>query len=372
MQADVLIVTALPLEHTAAVEAFAAIGVALKPQDQKTALPYLTGTMTTPGRTLSVSLARPTRMGATATAPIAAGLAERLKPQCIAMCGVCAGNPSDVALGDVIIAECAYTYDEGKRTVSGFEGDHRQIPLPDKWLRTAQDLNPNGLPTFGAASKEAGRIWLLEQLNINSDPRAHPARARYLGGERWTKVVTEFEEEGLIQRSGKTFTITERGHAEVEALQAYHLDPPSVLPFKIHVGPMASGNVVVKDGVTWDILKMLGVRTVLGLEMEAASIAQVAQRLAVPYWVVVKGVMDYADPKKDDRIKPFAARASADVLLRLLQSVPLEPAPASERPAASSTNVIGDVTGSNIKINQNVGLPQRRRALARRSRRATC
>jgi hypothetical protein len=28
------------------------------------------------------------------------------------MCGVCAGNPADIALGDVIVAEMAYTYDE--------------------------------------------------------------------------------------------------------------------------------------------------------------------------------------------------------------------------------------------------------------------
>ena len=28
-------------------------------------------------------------------------LVERLKPRCLAMCGVCAGNPAAVALGDV-------------------------------------------------------------------------------------------------------------------------------------------------------------------------------------------------------------------------------------------------------------------------------
>ncbi len=355
MRTDVLIVTALALEHTAAKEALAAMGVVLEPRDQSTSLPYLAGTLPASGRTLSVSLARPTRMGATATAPIAAGLVERLTPLCIAMCGVCAGNPSDVALGDVIVAECAYTYDEGKRTAAGFESDHRQIPLGDKWLRIAQDLSPKELSTYGAANEEAARMWILEQLDVGANPITHPARARYLGGELWTQEITELEREGLIRRRGKIFAITAQGHAVVEAFQAYRLDPPSALPYAIHVGPMASGNVVVKDGVTWDMLKALGVRTVLGLEMEAAAIAQTAQRLAVPHWVVVKGVMDYADPKKDDRIKSFAARASAEVLLRLLQSVPFEPAPASERRAVSGTNIVGDVTGSNIAISQNFG-----------------
>lgn len=32
-------------------------------------------------------------------------LLHELAPRALAMCGVCAGNPTDVALGDVIIAE---------------------------------------------------------------------------------------------------------------------------------------------------------------------------------------------------------------------------------------------------------------------------
>ena len=93
-----------------------------------------------------------------------------------------------------------------------------------------------------------------------------------------------------------------------------------------------SGNVVVKDGVTWDSLKQWGVRSVLGLEMEAAAIGATAGRLGVQHWVVAKGVMDLADPQKDDRYKPFAARASAEVLLKLLVSQWLE---GFNRPSAS-------------------------------------
>jgi hypothetical protein len=117
---------------------------------------------------------------------------------------------------------------------------------------------------------------------------------------------------------------------------------------------MASGNAVVKDGVTWESLKGLGVRTVIGLEMEAAAIAQVAHRLEVPLWIVVKGVMDYADPKKDDRFKPFAAMASAQVLIRILQSgLPLKsPPPQTEQSVNTATNVVGNISGSNIIIHQ--------------------
>jgi hypothetical protein len=39
---------------------------------------------------------------------------------------------------------------------------------------------------------------------------------------------------------------------------------------------MASGDIVVKDGLTWDQLRAQGVETVTGLEMEAATMARIA------------------------------------------------------------------------------------------------
>ncbi len=71
-------------------------------------------------------------------------------------------------------------------------------------------------------------------------------------------------------------------------------------------------------GEAWARLSAMGVRTVTGLDMEAATIATVAETQGVPDWLVVKGVMDHADPAKDDRYKRFAARASAEVLYALL------------------------------------------------------
>ncbi|MFJ3021770.1 TIR domain-containing protein [Streptomyces tendae] len=48
--------------------------------------------------------------------------------------------------------------------------------------------------------------------------------------------------------------------------------------------------------------------------MESAVVAQVAHRLGLSDWVVAKGVMDHADPRKDDRYKRFAPRSSADAM----------------------------------------------------------
>ena len=44
-------------------------------------------------------------MGERAAAARATELVEALNPGCLAMCGICAGDPSAVALGDVIVAD---------------------------------------------------------------------------------------------------------------------------------------------------------------------------------------------------------------------------------------------------------------------------
>jgi nucleoside phosphorylase len=44
-------------------------------------------------------------MGGAAAVGSIALLVEAYKPQCLAMCGVCAGRPGEVELGDVIVAD---------------------------------------------------------------------------------------------------------------------------------------------------------------------------------------------------------------------------------------------------------------------------
>ena len=328
-EVDVLIVTALPEERAAARTVLTAgvdgMRVATWSEAGDEDAPYLVGELFgEDGAKLRVALGRPTRMGATSAASFTTTLAERLKPRCLAMTGVCAGNPSDVALGDVIVAELTYAYDEGKRTQNGFEGDHRQWPAPDPWVRAAQELDSAGLPSQGAATVDDAELWLLERLYHGGDPRTHPALKRYFPIGEWKPAVLDLERRGLVTREANALAIADAGRDRVNQALVYDsVDPPSVLPFKVLTGPIASGNVVVKDGVTWDSLKAMGMRTVIGLEMEAAAIGLVARSKGIQNWIVVKGVMDHADPKKDDRYKPFAARASAEVLVRLLRKMML-------------------------------------------------
>lgn len=324
-EVDALVVTAL-LEEYEAARLAALLPLAGNPGIQgwrdggaASTAPYLIGSYRLAvGPSLTIALARPTRMGPDSTASIAASLVERLRPRCLAMCGVCAGNPGEVGLGDIVIAEMAYRYTEGKQTSKEFLPDVRPIQLHDEWLRAAQELSPAALPSHGEASEEESRLWFLERLHAGDQPRVHPARSRFFPGDTWRIRLEAWQTEGLINWVDGRWELSAAGRNLVQYALYHDVVGPDRLPFAIKAGPIASGDVVVKDGRTWNRLAQSGVRSVIGLEMEAATIATTAHRLNVPFWTVIKGVMDHADPRKDDRYKPFAARASAQVLWAFL------------------------------------------------------
>ena len=328
-EVDVLIITALKEEFDAAYKAGLTAngeggGVAEWNEVENGTTPYLYGEYLFNETSFKVALARPTRMGSTSTAPITSSLVDQLKPTCLAMCGVCAGNPSDVSLGDVIIAEMTYTYDEGKKKAGSFEGDHRQVSISELWLRKAQNITSKELPSFSEPTEEESNYWLFERLYYGDDPRRHLARPRYFSSHAWREKIHNLEEEGSIVFENGQLKLTQKGKEFVEREKLLNVEEITKLPFEIKVGPMASSNAVVKDGITWQHLTQLGVRSIIGLEMEASTIANSAYKLGVPEWIVVKGVMDHADPNKDDRYKSFAAKASAEVLFSFLENS-LEP-----------------------------------------------
>jgi nucleoside phosphorylase len=333
MQVDVLVVAALPEE----LEAARAAGVTDWREHRPG--PYLRGDFhTSEGQTFSVALTRPVQVGGRATAPYVTGLVERLRPSCVAMCGVCAGNPDVTALGDVVVAEPVYEWDEGKLLDTGFVGDHRQFRLDPRWLREAQNLDPGRLPSYGAATEDEALMWLLERLHRGHDPRSHPARPRYFPSGTWGPRLDRWQSAGWLTRDPNgTPRLAEAASDLVQRRLYDDVDGPRRLPFAVKAAPMASGSAVVADGRIWGQLAAMGMRNIAAVEMEAATIATIAHDRGVPRWLVVKGVMDHANADKDDRYKEFAARASAEVLFALLDKVaadlPSSPPPLAAEPA---------------------------------------
>jgi nucleoside phosphorylase len=347
---DVLVVAALPEEFEAAKAAGLASdsmgsGV-LEWVDRHVdgVPPFVWGEYHVGGKALfTVALARPTQMGGRTAGPFAATLAGRLSPVALAMCGVCAGNPEDTALGDVVVGDPVYEWDEGKHSSAGFQGDHRQIPMDGRWLRAAQDFDPASTSSYGQANEDEALLWFLEQLARGQQPRKHPALSRYFPSGTWQPRLALLEQRGLIVRdSAGVPALTSDGSDLVQRRLYDDVDGPQRLPFRVLAAPMASGSAVVADPEEWGRLKAMGVRKITAIEMEAATIATVAHDRGLP-WLVVKGVMDHADTKKDDRYKTFAARASAEVMFGLLERLVPDMATATPRAVQPATTVTANV-----------------------------
>ncbi|MEV6848251.1 hypothetical protein [Actinoplanes sp. NPDC051411] len=322
---DVLIITAIKQEYDAAREVVGPKKWTEHDPDGDT--PYATAS----AGSLSVALARPIRMGGRSTAAITTTLTDRLRPECLAMCGVCAGNPSETAPGDVVVAAPAYEWDEGKHTEDRFLPEPEQFPQEARWVRAAQNFVPDGLPSYGAATEKDAAVWLLERLYKRQDPIRHPARRRYFTPATWAAQLTMLESTGLIVPRDGGFALTSDGRRTIRYMLYIDLDGPASLPFKVHTGPMASGSAVMALPGIWGELAAHQ-RKILALDMEAATVATIGHERTVPHWLVAKGVSDHAGNDKDDRFKAFAAQASAEVLFALLEQLLKPPPPAVHVP----------------------------------------
>jgi nucleoside phosphorylase len=337
---DVLILTALDDELEAVLElGEGGKGGWQEPRGRSVFPTYRRELATEGERPLHVAAGWTGRMGEVAAAARAEQLRLALDPACIAMCGICGGNRRDVFLGDVIIADRVFSYDAGKQIAAA---DHREASfLPDvetynldsAWrmhaVQLARELSTN--PPLAAQrppSAVAQTRWIMHTLRAAQHgegpmPLQHPERAARCPD--WPALIKRLIHDRLIAVAGGALQLTEQGEDHValeQMIQPDAADPP----FRVHVGPLATGKPVVQDPALFERLHQI-CRKTLGVDMEAAAIGQVAQDHGIPF-LVVKAVSDYADHEKDDGFRTFACRASAAVLLTFLRRH-LEPSAAS-------------------------------------------
>ena len=318
---DVVIITALKEELDALLEVTTGI---LEPwhDGPEGDVRYHLATLEGQRGPVRVAAMRLTQMGGVATAMAATRLTDLLTPGCLAMCGVCAGHPEKTDLGDVVIADRVFHHDQGKLKAGGLEADLWVYSLNARWLHAAQDLvgPAEGFHGYVTSEDEAGQRWFIEQLLAGRDPMRSAALRRHVPDARREAILESLRGKlGYVSFQGGAFSLTEAGRIAGQEQRAFRATLVTERPYHVHVGPIGSGNAVVADGGIWDRLaEDQGMRKALAVEMEAASVGQLAHERSLPF-VVVKGVMDHADQGKDDRFKGFAARVSAEVLLELLR-----------------------------------------------------
>jgi tetratricopeptide (TPR) repeat protein/nucleoside phosphorylase len=332
-QADVVILTAIPLEYQQAlkVDAGAVPGSAWVEEKGPNGLPVAFRAFTRKeGRPLRVAVALAGDMGAVAATNALLPAVSDYKPRCVAMSGVCAGRPGKTNLGDVVAAERLFFHDTGKKRPKKIEQDLKTYILRDDWKVK--------LESFDFASRFREEDWwkrrpipyewqenwvLLKLAQGVEDPSTLPESAEFCS--QWEKVIEALWKAGHVERG--TLKLTDKGRKRIGPVMIKHrqrlpdLSPEGkALPFKVHVAPMSSGSQVVEDKRVWSFISEY-MRKTLGLEMEAAALGALvhAQRDLKLDVLVMKGVMDFANHGRDDQFKKFAARASAECLIAFLR-----------------------------------------------------
>ena len=215
------------------------------------------------------------------------------------MVGIGGGVPSsssDVRLGDVVISQPfmehggVVQYDFGKTGPNGFIRTGFLNTPPTVLLHAVSKL---------AANHYRGRSKLSTYLStITRLPRFAYENT---GSDILFKSIYNHAGGPTCARCDKGNTV-QRGSRDSQEIV-------------IHYGTIASGNQVVKDGVTRDRLSgELG--GILCFEMEAAGLMNGFPCL------VIRGICDYADSHKNKRWQPYAAATAAACAKEILSIIP--------------------------------------------------
>ncbi len=336
---DVLVIVALKdeLDGVMAVDAGAVEKSWSHHKDSSGFRYYRRSYMTYNGNTLRFAAARAQKMAGESATRVATRLVGELKPRCLAMTGICAGRRGKVELGDLVVGQRLYEYDAGKliafedtdgNRIEEFLPDIEMFRLDSRWAHECEEFDlariqhaADSRPLCFAEQEE----WLLHAALVaerggGPDPSNHVERSNRC--PQWAKVLERLWKSGVLRDS--TIKLTDEGRNRAQRLAVLYPDGPPPRPkFRIHVAPMATGSSVVVDDLLFDRLEKYG-RKLLAIDMEASAIVAVAEAEQVRYALVAKCVQDFADADKDDLLRRYAARVSAEFVFDFLREQ-LEP-----------------------------------------------
>jgi nucleoside phosphorylase len=259
------------------------------------------------------------QMGTNSAAAVASQMKSRFPSLRFGlMVGIGGGVPSaqsDIRLGDIVISQPhmqhggVVQYDFGKIGVDGH------------FLRTGSLNAPPAVLLQALAKLRAnhmrGRIKLYEYLSTY----ARLPKFVYQGADFDVLYNTTYS-----HVNGPTCD----GCSKKEIVSR---DPREDTNPVLYFGTIASGNQVMKDGVTRDrVSKELG--GILCFEMEAAGLINNFPCL------VVRGICDYADSHKNKRWQPYAAATAAACAKELLVIIP--PTQVANAPSVDSIGQAND------------------------------
>lgn len=287
-----------------------------------------------------VIVTSPLGMGRVEAATATADAIRRWQPRYVLLVGIAGGDPDEVGLGDVLIAEQFVDYELAKRT------DEDTKPHPEQ-----PPANPREYALHNSVRRVNERT---RYQTFRADPRLYGAAQHLIG---WEKAVREARPDAGMPSTHTGIVISgDKVQAATGALAPYKADWPKLI----------------------------------GVEMEAAGVAAAAwEAVSKPGVLMVRGVSDLADAKKgSSRVKkwrPYACDVAAAFAVSFLRdgpvplrapmqaAAPTNPAPQNQAPTQPTTtpsmqirgagNIvgIGAVGGTNhqihVTINQGTSTP---------------
>lgn len=317
---DILILTAVPDEFNGVLAAESDWSLH---NDSRGYPYYIRKDINKNGIEISFALACAYDMGAVNAANLATRLNIELEPSCLAMVGICAGWRTKVNLGDVIVADRVFNYDSGKlisHTKGKFDEsqifhDIRTYNLKPLWKRKALHMSDDWKKTIinkRPLEYNLQEIWLLKEVykslcGDSTSPISNEEKRLYCPD--WETVVQRLERKKLIKITTK-MELTEKGRKLVQRELIIHPEGHLVpKEANVFVNAIATGNKVIEDRTIFSTISK-NVRSVLGLEMEAFAIGEIAAIEQINNFIIAKAVSDYADEDKDDHFRTYAIEAS--------------------------------------------------------------
>ncbi|NEP02517.1 MAG: 5'-methylthioadenosine/S-adenosylhomocysteine nucleosidase [Symploca sp. SIO2E9] len=211
----------------------------------------------------------------------------------VIMVGIAGGIPHSekpddhVRLGDIVISneKGVIQYDFDKETIT--ENIHRHPPRPPS-----------------ASLIEGVRLLQVEELE---------------GEKPWLKFIDQaLLPQGQQRPSSKTDILV--SSTNPDQMVEHPQDPKRKNgELRVFIAPIASANKLLKNPIKRDQLRdKFGVKAV---EMEGSGIADTSWNYEIGY-LVVRGICDYCDSKKNDDWRSYAAAIAAAYTRALLESMP--------------------------------------------------
>jgi nucleoside phosphorylase len=297
------------------------------------------------GSSFNVATASAAKMGEQSTTNTAQRLALYLRPKCLAMVGICAGNREDgaictstqqdgrqeenIRLGDIIIADRVFNFNFGKlkayytrnRRQENIFHDLTTYNLCAQWVDAINNLSQQPIEWISSIdrdrpkSDEHQEMWLLDQVYTHQSNH-EVYENKDVECPNWDKIINRlWEDDMLVPRK---LELTNSGRERVDQSRLIGRQERDPLGSRVHFGPIGTGNQVIRDPQIFKYLQKINCR-VLGIEMESNAIGSVAQDLGIPM-IVVKGVSDYADHTKNNQFHQYAAETSARFLISFLKT----------------------------------------------------